>query len=183
VLSGAFNLWFVFLPSHLAVLEVHHLSTALACGLAGLVVAAVVAPIAGRLPDRVGRRPVLLWALIPLCALPLPMYGLAVNGSTFALLLADAVIGGALAGLVLPAYLSECFPASVRATGLGVTFGLATALIGGTAPLVAAAFSSRGVPHAAPFYLTALAIGGLIAMARAPRTRAAATPKSFVVDG
>jgi MFS transporter, MHS family, proline/betaine transporter len=74
------------------------------------------------------------------------------------------VIGAAMAVLVLPAYLAECFPVEVRATGLGLTFGLATAVVGGTAPLVAALLVGRGLAAATPGYLTVLAVVGLIAM-------------------
>jgi MFS transporter, MHS family, proline/betaine transporter len=167
VLSGGFNLWFVFLPTQLAASEVVDLPTALACALGGLITAAVVAPWAGRLSDRVGRRPVLLAGLGALCLLPLPLYALATRGSATGLLVVDTVIGTALAMLILPAYLAECFPAEVRATGLGLTVGLATALIGGTAPLVAALLAQRGLVAAAPVYLTILAVCGLAAMIRA----------------
>jgi MFS transporter, MHS family, proline/betaine transporter len=168
VLSGAFNLWFVFLPTHLATRGTFPLSIALACGLVGLIAAATVAPVVGALSDRVGRRPVLVAAVLALCFLPGPMYAVAASGSTIGLIMGDATIGSALAALVLPAYLSECFPTPVRATGLGLTFGLASALIGGTAPLVAATLDRRGLPHAAPVYLTALAIAGLFALIKAP---------------
>ncbi|HEY9378371.1 MAG TPA: MFS transporter [Jiangellaceae bacterium] len=133
VLSGAFNLWFVFLPTHLSLSTGLELSAALLCGVAGLAVAAVTAPLAGRWSDRVGRRPVILVGLAALCLLPLPSYLVAMSGSLLALGIVDAVIGIAMAMLVLPAYLAECFPAPVRATGLAISFGLATALVGGTA--------------------------------------------------
>lgn len=116
----------------------------------------------GRLSDRVGRRPMLLVGLTALCFLPLPAYALATTGSARGLLTADVLIGAALALLILPSYLAECFPADVRATGLGLTFGLATALVGGTAPLVAAVLTRLGVSIAAPAYLTVLAVIGLV---------------------
>jgi MFS transporter, MHS family, proline/betaine transporter len=168
LLSGAFNLWFVFLPAHLAAREAFPLSIALACALVGLIVAAMVAPVVGALSDRVGRRSVLAVAVFTLCVLPVPLYAVVAGGSTIGLLVSDTTIGSALAALVLPAYLSECFPTPVRATGLGLTFGLASALIGGTAPLVAATLDHRGLPHAAPVYLTVLAIAGIFALIKAP---------------
>ncbi len=177
VLSGAFNLWFVFLPTQLAASEVVELPVALACGLGGLIVAAVVAPWMGRLSDGVGRRPVLLVGLVALSLFPLPAYALATTGSAVGLFVADAVIGAALGTLVLPAFLAELFPTAVRATGLGLTVGLSTALVGGTSPLVAAVLARRGLAAAAPMYLTILAVIGLIAM-----TRAAALATQWTVE-
>ena len=54
----------------------------------------------------------------------------------------------------------------MRATGIGVTYGLATAVIGGTAPLVGSLLAQRGVPLGIPLYLAALSAAGLLAALR-----------------
>jgi MFS family permease len=69
----------------------------------------MVAPVVGALSDRVGRRSVLVVAVFTLCVLPVPLYAVAAGGSTIGLIVSSATIGSALAALVLPAYLSECF--------------------------------------------------------------------------
>ena len=43
----------------------------------------------------------------------------------------------ALGAFVLQSALADCLPARVRTSGMAVSFGLASALVGGTAPLVA----------------------------------------------
>src|SRR5215211_6219610 len=58
--TATFNIAFVFLPSHLASTGRAPLSRALAAALIGLLVAAGAAPLAGRVSDRIGRRPLLL---------------------------------------------------------------------------------------------------------------------------
>jgi MHS family proline/betaine transporter-like MFS transporter len=67
--TATFNIVFVFLPSHLATTGRAPLPRALAAALVGLLLAAGAAPLAGRLSDRVGRRPLLVtgfvsWSLV-----------------------------------------------------------------------------------------------------------------------
>jgi len=52
------------------------------------------------------------------------------------LLLAQLIMGAALAGVLLVAMVGELFPTVLRATGMAMTAGLATALVGGTAPAI-----------------------------------------------
>lgn len=163
VLAGTVNLWFVFLPAYLATSEIHPLSTTLACAGAGLVSAAILAPLVGRWSDRVGRRPFLAGGSATLCLVAFPMYSLATRGSTGSLLLADIVVGIALGSLVVGAHLAEQFPVAARATGIALSFGLATAVIGGTAPLVGSVLARAGSPAGIAGYVVALAAAALLA--------------------
>jgi MHS family proline/betaine transporter-like MFS transporter len=172
VLSGTFNLWFVFLPAHMAVEGTHPLPVALGCAASGLVSAAVAAPLLGLRSDRVGRRPVLVVATGSLCVLALPLYAMAMQPSWVALLVADVTIGLVLGGLVVSAYLAEGFPVEARATGVGLTYGLATAIVGGTAALVGSVLASAGWSAGIPVYLMVIAGFGLLAIMRAPVSRA-----------
>ena len=167
VLAGTFNLWFVFLPSHLAEEDLHPLPVALACAAAGLVAAAIAAPILGGLSDRVGRRPLLLAGTGGLALLVLPLYA-AARGPVLLLLLADLLVGVLLGCLVVSAHLSESFPVAVRATGIALTFGLATALVGGTAPLIGSLLARADAPLGIPLYLVLLGVAGFVATVRAP---------------
>jgi MHS family proline/betaine transporter-like MFS transporter len=167
-LAGTFNIWFVFLPAHLVAEQAHGLSVALACAVTGLVAAGVAAPLLGRMSDRIGRRPVLLAATSGLCVLPIPAYALATGGSAAALLVADIAIGVPLGGLVVTAYVAERFPVRVRASGVGMTLGLGTALVGGTAPLIGSGLAQAGLRLAIPIYIVVLSAAGLAATLRAP---------------
>jgi MHS family proline/betaine transporter-like MFS transporter len=167
-LAGTFNIWFVFLPAHLVAEHAHGLSVALACAVTGLVAAGVAAPLLGRLSDLIGRRPVLLAATSVLCVVPIPAYALATGGSAPALAVADVAIGVTLGGLVVTAYVSERFPVRVRASGVGMTLGLGTALVGGTAPLIGSALAQAGLRLVIPIYIVVLGAAGLAATLRAP---------------
>ena len=167
-LAGTFNIWFVFLPAHLVAEKAHGLSVALTCAVTGLVAAGVAAPLLGRVSDRIGRRPLLLATTSGLCMLAIPAYALATDGSAFALVVADVSVGVALGGLVVTAHVAERFPARFRATGVGLTLGLATALVGGTAPVVGSGFAQVGLPLGIPIYVVGLCAAGLLATLRAP---------------
>jgi MHS family proline/betaine transporter-like MFS transporter len=169
-LAGTFNAWFVYLPTHLASEHVHGLSSALGCAALGLVAAAAAAPAFGLVSDRVGRRPLLLGGTVALCCLVWPAHALATQGSWPALLIADVSMGVAIGSLVLPAHVAESFPMDVRATGIGLTYGLATALIGGTAPLVASVLQQRGISAAVPLYVLIVAVAGVLAAFRCQET-------------
>jgi MHS family proline/betaine transporter-like MFS transporter len=168
-LSVAFNLWFVFLPSHLAASGSMPLSQALGIGILGLAGAAVTAPLAGRLSDRVGRRPVLIASTLALAAFAFPGFALA-RWSTFGLLMSDVVMGCVIGTLAVTAFIGEMFPTSVRATGIAVTYGVATAVTGGTAPLVATLLAEAGAWWAVPAYLAVVATLALAAAVTARET-------------
>ena len=51
------------------------------------------------------------------------------------MLTGSVLVGVIIGAFVLPAYLAEQFPVHVRATGLGLAYGIGSAVIGGTAPL------------------------------------------------
>jgi MHS family proline/betaine transporter-like MFS transporter len=180
VLAGTFNLWFVYLPSQLALSDAHPLPVALACAAGGLLAAAATAPLLGSLSDRVGRRPLMLTGTASIAVLVMPLYLVATHSSWPALLLSDVVIGASLGALVISAHLADGFPTRVRATGIALTFGLATALVGGTAPLIGSVINARGASLGVPVYLALVGAAGFVAALRcegAPRHAAStATP-------
>jgi MFS transporter, MHS family, proline/betaine transporter len=70
--------------------------------------------------------------------LTVPVTALLSRGEPGGLLLGYALIGLALGMLVPPSFLAELFPTPLRYSGLSLTYGLASALFGGTAPALAA---------------------------------------------
>jgi MHS family proline/betaine transporter-like MFS transporter len=135
--TTTFNIFFVFLPSYLATTGRAPLPRALAAALVGLVVVSTVAPGFGRISDRVGRRPVLITGVLALLLLTLPAFSLVQRGKTGGLLVAYSLMGLALGTFALSSFLAELFPTRLRYSGLSLSYGLASALFGGTAPALA----------------------------------------------
>jgi MHS family proline/betaine transporter-like MFS transporter len=173
-LAGTFNMWFIYLPVHFASGQ-HHMSVTLTCSAIGLLVAAGCAPALGALSDHVGRRPLLVSATTALGLSITPLFLLASHGSSAGLLVADVMVGVMLAGLVVSAQLADSFPVEVRTTGFAATYGVATAVIGGTAPLVGSVLTAAGAAGAIPGYLVLLAGVALLFALRLPSRRVATT--------
>jgi MFS transporter, MHS family, proline/betaine transporter len=168
--SVAFNTFFIFMPNHLAVTMGLNLASMLALSAAALVVAATAAVALGRLSDNVGRRPVAIWSTVALTLLAAPTSVFA-NTSRLGLLLAQLVIGAATAGVLLIAMVGELFPAQLRSTGMSMTAGLATALIGGTAPLIDQILvTTMGLDVAPGLYVSLVGCLALVALWRWPET-------------
>src|SRR5207248_1970102 len=112
-----------------------------------ILVAACLQPLAGKLSDRIGRRPLLLFFGIGGTLLTVPL--MTVMGSTrnpvgaFFLVLAGLVIvaGYTSINAIVKA---ELFPTKIRALGVGLPYALTVAIFGGTAELIAQALKSAG---------------------------------------
>jgi len=118
-----------------------------------LVVFVVLQPIAGRLSDRIGRRPLLLafGVLGTLCTVPL----LTILSGTRSAVLAFLLMLGGL--VIVTGYTSinaivkaELFPTKIRALGVGLPYALTVAIFGGTAEYVALWLKQAG--HESLFY-------------------------------
>ena len=156
-LSLAFNTWFVFLPSHLSASGAVPLAQALGFGVIGLFAVVGTAPIVGRLSDRLGRRPVLIAGALAIALFAVPGFTLA-GHSAVGLLVSDVVMGVLIGTMAVTAFVAELFPTPVRATGVALTYGIATAVFGGTAPLIATLLVVNESAWVIPVYLTAMAL-------------------------
>ena len=141
-----------------------------AVDLGGDVTCRTIAVILGRLSDIVGRRPVAIWSTLGLAVLAAPMSVLATT-SRLGLLLAQVTIGGVVAGILLVAMVGELFAAPLRSTDMSMTAGLATALVGGTAPAVDQILvTTLGLDAAPGLYASLVACLALLALWRWPET-------------
>jgi MFS transporter, MHS family, proline/betaine transporter len=169
--SLAFNTFFIFMPNNLIARHGAGLSPTLLLTAASLAAVAAAALALGRVSDRVGRRPVAIGSCAALVLIAIPTTVVASRGSLLGLVLAQVLIGIAVAGVLSVAMLGEAFPTPVRSTGVALTAGIATALIGGTAPWVAQILVRVTGAAAAPgVYVAAIGSLALVALWRWPET-------------
>jgi MFS transporter, MHS family, proline/betaine transporter len=181
--SLTFNTFFIFLPSHLVSARNVPLSRALGAALLGLAIVTAASPALGRLSDRIGRKPLLAVGALALLVLTVPAYLLITRGGTAGLLLGYLLVGSAMSCLVLPSFLSELFPTPLRSTGLAVTYGLASALFGGTAPFLATLLVQRTGNLLVPaYYATAVSLAAFIGALSARETAFQALDREEVAD-
>ena len=130
-----------------------------------ILVAAILQPLAGRLSDRIGRRPLLMFFGIGGTLLTVPI--MTIMGSTrnpvgaFFLVLAGLVVvaGYTSINAIVKA---ELFPTKIRAIGVGLPYALTVAIFGGTAELIAQALKSAGHESVFFYYVAGCVLVSLI---------------------
>ena len=130
---------FLYMPSYLN--QVAHISLEKATfyNTANLLLFTLLIPVMGWLSDRVGRKPLLLVASIFFLFASYPLYHVVSGGREVPTLLAMFCFGAFSSIVVgtLISTLSELFITRVRYSGIGLSYNLSFALIGGFSPLVA----------------------------------------------
>lgn len=132
----------------------------------GQVAMMAVIPFAGRLSDRVGRKPLWLASLVGIFVLSLPMFMLMAQSYLL------AIVGFAVLGLLFVLQLSTIsatfpamFPTHVRYAGFAIAYNISTALFGGTAPAVNEwLIGVTGTDLAPAFSMMASCVVGLVAL-------------------
>jgi MHS family proline/betaine transporter-like MFS transporter len=154
--SVGFFIVFVYLPSYLVKEAELPLHSAMLINWLAMVVVGVVIPPVGALSDRVGRKPPLLFAAMGLLFFSYPLFSLLAQGEFTLCLAAQCIFAALLATLVSPLYalLVELFKTRARYTALSLGFNIATALFGGSAPLLATYLVQQtGDAHSPGLYL------------------------------
>lgn len=138
----------------------------------GMLAMMVFLPFAGRLSDRVGRKPLWWFSLIGLFVAGVPMFML--MGTN----LVGAFIGFAVLGLLyvpqlatISATFPAMFPTQVRYAGFAIAYNVSTSLFGGTAPAVNEWLTGRTGDDLFPaYYMMAACVIGAIALFKLPET-------------
>ncbi|MFB9903882.1 MFS transporter [Allokutzneria oryzae] len=130
-----------------------------------LLVFVVLQPLAGRLSDRVGRRPLLLFFGICGTLFTVPL--MTVLGGTSSPVAAFFLMLGGL--VIVTGYTSinaivkaELFPTAIRALGVGLPYALTVAVFGGTAELIAFWLKDIGYESVYFYYVSGCILVSLI---------------------
>jgi MHS family alpha-ketoglutarate permease-like MFS transporter len=139
--------------------------TATLVSFCALIVFACIQPLAGRLSDRIGRRPLLITFAVGSTFLTVPIMTMLKHAGSFWPALGLAL----LALVVVTGYTSinacvkaELFPTGIRALGVALPYAIANALFGGTAEYVALWFKDAGVESGFYWYVAGCAAVSLI---------------------
>ena len=132
----------------------------------GMLFMMVFVPFAGRLSDRVGRKPLWWLSLGGLFVAVIPLYHLMETGMT------GAIIGFALLGLLyvpqlatISATFPAMFPTHVRFAGFAIAYNVSTSLFGGTAPVANSWLIDRTGDTLWPaYYMMAACLVGAVAV-------------------
>jgi len=127
----------------------------------------VLIPIFGALSDHIGRRPIMIGALITYFALSYPLFSWMYANPSFTSLMVVQILLCSLLGAFfgpMSTASAEQFQVHVRSTGLGVAYNLAVMIFGGFAPFfVTWLIQATGLPVAPAFYVMFGAAAGLLA--------------------
>jgi MHS family proline/betaine transporter-like MFS transporter len=135
----------------------------------------VVLPIAAWVSDHVGRKLVMLCGMTACVVLAYPL-ATAMHGTSALTIAAAQMAFSALLAVSMapiPAAMCETFPHAVRVSAVSVGYGLAYALFGGTAPVVAVWLIARsGSDVAFAWYIAAvMAVSVAVALGLRDRSR------------
>jgi metabolite-proton symporter len=172
--NAGFYIYSLFVITYVTKMLELDKSVALTAVMIGQGVAVVAIPLIAILADRVGRRPIYLfasvativWAFVFFALLDTKDSGLiivAVAGGLFIFAAFSAVIG---------AFFSELFPTEVRYSGVSLAYNLASVLAGSLAPIIAIwLYAKFDTGYAIGAYLAAMGVVSLVASLIAKETR------------
>jgi MFS transporter, MHS family, proline/betaine transporter len=137
-------------------------SAALWSNTIGLFVLMACIPVMGRLSDRIGRKPLLLFCCVAFIVLPYPIFSMLIGGVSYTTLVLVQILFAILISMFSgagPAAIAEIFPTKSRSTWMTSGYALAVAIFGGFAPFIAVwLIANFDSPLAHVFYLIGAAI-------------------------
>jgi len=173
--TAAFYAYTIYLQKFLANTSGFDRATASRIMTIALAVMLLIQPIAGRISDFVGRRPMMIFFGISATLFTYPIF-VALEGThdvpkAFALVMAALVMvtGYTSINAIIKA---EMFPADIRALGVALPYAIANALFGGTAEYVALWLKNIGHERWFYIYISVLAACSLVAYVRMRETKA-----------
>ena len=153
----AFYLLYVYVTTYLVTVTAVALGTVLTLNTGCMTLLALLIPVTGGWSDRVGQKPLLVFGAAGLAILAYPLFLWLTSGHVPLMIAAHVLLTVLVSCYMGPffAAIAELFPTQQRYTGLSVGYNVASALFGGTAPLLATLLIEWSGNSLAPsFYLS-----------------------------
>jgi MHS family alpha-ketoglutarate permease-like MFS transporter len=179
--TASFYAYTIYLQKFLANTSGFDKATASQLMTVALAIMLLLQPLAGRLSDRVGRRPLMIFFGVCGTLFTYPIFVTLADthsvGSAFALVMAALVMvtGYTSINAIVKA---ELFPADIRALGVALPFAIANTIFGGTAEYIALWLKDIGHERWFYVYISVLCAAYLIAVLRMRETKA----KSLILE-
>ena len=172
--TAAFYAYTIYLQKFLANTSGFDRATASRIMTVALMLMLLIQPVAGRISDFVGRKPLMIFFGVSATLFTFPIFATLEHTNSipaaFALVMASLVIvtGYTSINAIIKA---EMFPADIRALGVALPFAIANAIFGGTAEYVALYLKDIGHERWFYLYISTLAACSLVAYVRMRETR------------
>jgi MFS transporter, MHS family, proline/betaine transporter len=173
----AFYLLYVYLTTYLVTVTTVPLGTVLTLNTGCMTLLALLIPVMGGWSDRVGQKPLLIIGAAGLALLSYPLFLWLTSGYVPLMIAAHILLTVLVSCYMGPffAAIAELFPTRQRYTGLSVGYNVASALFGGTAPLLATVLIEWSGNILAPSFYLSLCAAVSLAVAVTLRNNMPAT--------
>jgi MHS family proline/betaine transporter-like MFS transporter len=173
----AFYLLYVYLTTYLVTVTTVPLGTVLTLNTGCMTLLALLIPVMGGWSDRVGQKPLLIIGAAGLALLSYPLFLWLTSGYVPLMIAAHILLTVLVSCYMGPffAAIAELFPTGQRYTGLSVGYNVASALFGGTAPLLATLLIEWSGNILAPSFYLSLCAAVSLAVAVTLRNNMPAT--------
>ncbi|MGW4126031.1 MFS transporter [Nocardia sp. NPDC004711] len=177
-------LLFGFLVSFLTSTEKFSNSKALAVGMVVYSIVAVGAFVAGRIIDAVGHKRTAVASALCVGAWAVPAFVLVGHSSLLGVFLIFGLFGVLFGGMSVSTTLAlvVLFPARIRTTASGISYQIAYAVFGGSAPYLATWLVARGHLAAPGYYLASLCAVSMVVAALGFSNRSQVDPGYDATD-
>lgn len=152
---------FIWMPTYLTHIVKPPVDHALLVNTLAMILLITLMPMAGRLSDRLGYKPVLVGVMIATAVLVYPLFAWIDTSALIAVIVAQvifSIINGFLQGPT-PIAMASQFPVKLRYSAMAIGYNTSMAIFGGTAPLIATWLIKETGHLASPaWYLAIVAI-------------------------